>query len=346
MAFEPRYTITDTTTVALTAIERARGFLEAAKLSEDWIEGMQRRALVLEAHHTTHIEGTHLTLDQSERILSGKAVKGADPDDTRELLNYREAFDLVAEYIGSGEPITEGLIREIHKYLVRGVRGNSGMPGHYRTVQNYVVNSRTQEVVYTPPSPQDVPTMMKELVSWLGEAKQMHPVLEAAAAQFQLVHIHPFVDGNGRSARLLSTLCLYRKGYDFKRLFTISEYYDRDRAAYYQAIQSVRQSGMDLTKWLEYFAEGLAVQMREVQGKGERVIKADVLTMKHRLSDRQRKAVLRALEAGGLTPQEYAELCPRASRKTLQRELRALTEKGLLVPEGATNRRYYRIRRG
>lgn len=332
MSFEPKYNITDATTAALTLIERARGFLEAAKLSEDWVKGMQRRALVLEAHHTTHIEGTHLTLDQSERILSGKVVKGADPDDTRELLNYRDAFDLVAEYIGSGEAITEGLIREIHKNLVRGVRGDSGMPGKYRTVQNYVVNSRTREVVYTPPSPQDVPPMMRELVSWLGEAKQMHPVLEAAAAQFQLVHIHPFVDGNGRSARLLSTLCLYRKGYDFKRLFTISEYYDRDRSAYYRAIQSVRQSGMDLTKWLEYFAEGLAVQMKEVQGKGEVILLRDVVLSRARKAGLKERPVtlLAFLLDHGKGALAECETALKENRRSLQRDLKLLMGKGFV----------------
>jgi len=71
-------------------------------------------------------------------------------------------------------------------------------------------------------------------------------------------HIHPFLDGNGRTSRLLSTLCLYRAGYDFKRLFTISEYYDRDRAAFYRAIQGVRERDMDMTGWLEYFLTGLA----------------------------------------------------------------------------------------
>jgi DNA-binding transcriptional ArsR family regulator len=100
---------------------------------------------------------------------------------------------------------------------------------------------------------------------------------------------------------------------------------------------------MDLTGWLEYFTEGLAVRMREVQDKGERVIRVDVLARKHRFSDRQRAAILSALEAGGLTPQEYAELCPKVSKKTLQRELKALAEKGILVAEGATNRRYYRL---
>lgn len=148
MAFSPRLTTTNPITAALTKIERARGFLEAAKLSEDWIAGMQARALVLEAHHTTHIEGTHLTLEQSERLLAGQAVPEADPDDAKELLNYRDAFELVAEYLGSGEPITEGLIREIHKRLVQGVRGNAASPGEYRNIQNYVINSLTDEVIY------------------------------------------------------------------------------------------------------------------------------------------------------------------------------------------------------
>ena len=109
---EPRFAITDKITNGLTQIERARGFLEAATLSKDWIHHMAERALVLEAHHTTHIEGTHLTLEQAELLLAGKDVPNADPDDKRELLNYRTAFDLVSEYLDSGLPITEGLIRD------------------------------------------------------------------------------------------------------------------------------------------------------------------------------------------------------------------------------------------
>lgn len=89
------------------------------------------------------------------------------------------------------------------------------------------------------------------------------PVLIAGIAQFQLVHIHPFLDGNGRSARLLSTLYLYKTGYDFKRLFTISEYYDRDRSNYYKAIQAVREKDMNMTSWLEYFVNGLALSCRK-----------------------------------------------------------------------------------
>lgn len=83
----------------LTRIERARGFLDAAKLSEDWIAGMQKRALVLEAHYTTHIEGTQLTLEQSERILAGQKVRGARPDDAQQLLNYKKPFLLTHQIL-------------------------------------------------------------------------------------------------------------------------------------------------------------------------------------------------------------------------------------------------------
>src|SRR6185295_9781512 len=131
MSFAPRFTVTHPITAALTRIERARGFLEAAKLSEEWLRRMGERALVLEAHHTTHIEGTHLTLEQSERLLAGESVPEADPDDAREL----------------------------HRKLVEGVRGGAAAPGEYRRTQNYVVNAATGKTVYTPPPALEVPPL-------------------------------------------------------------------------------------------------------------------------------------------------------------------------------------------
>ncbi len=346
MSFAPRFSITHPIAVGLTRIERARGFLEAAKLSEEWIRRMGERALVLEAHHTTHIEGTRLTLEQSERLLAGASVPEADPDDVRELLNYRGAFELVSTYLGSGGPITEGLIREIHKRLVEGVRGGAAAPGEYRRVQNYVVNSATGAVVYTPPPAHDVPILVNELVEWLNHPGDIHPVLASGAAQFQLVHIHPFLDGNGRTSRLLSTLALYRAGYDFKRLFTISEYYDRDRSSFYRAIQSVREKGMDLTEWLEFFTAGLAIQLDEVKARGERAIRTDILAREHRLTDRQAAVLGRVLAAGRLTIQGLETLLPEVNRRTLQRDLKSLVAKGLLVEGGSSPTdptRYYRL---
>jgi len=262
----------------------------------------------------------------------------------RELLNYKKAFEFVSEYLEHGGPITEGLVREIHKRLVEGVRGGAATPGVYRKIQNYVVNSTTGETVYTPPPAHDLPIMMAELVDWLNQKKEVHPVLVSGISQFQFVHIHPFLDGNGRTSRLLSTLCLYRAGYDFKRLFTISEYYDRDRQAFYRAIQSVREHGMDMTGWLEYFVEGLTSQLTEVRERGEQAIRRDVLVKEHRLSDRQAKAIAHILEQGSLTIQDFEGLCPDVNRRSLQRDLKVMVDMGLLVSAGSTNKLVYRMK--
>lgn len=337
MTYTPKFTITNAITAALTSIERARGFLEAAKLSQEWVSDLQNRALVLEAHHTTHIEGTRLSLDESEKLLGGGEVNEADPDDVKELLNYRKAFELVSEYLEGGDPVTEGVLREIHKRLVRDVRGDSGKPGEYRVVQNYVANSKTGEIIYTPPPPSEVPALMKEFVAWLQNEQEINPVLVAGISQFHLVHIHPFVDGNGRTARLLSTLCLYQRGYDFKRLFSISEFYDRDRPAYYKAIQSVRDHDLDLTSWLEYFVSGLSTQMREVQTKGEAVIKQDVLLGRARREGIKNRAldVLSFLLKQGKGTLADCEQELGQNRRSLQRDIKVLLDEGYIREVGS-----------
>lgn len=331
-------------TAGLTAIERARGFLDAARLSEEWLGKMSRQALLLEAHHTTHIEGTQLTLEESTRVWDGETVAGADRDDVRELLNYRNAFELVSSYVGSGEPITEGLIREIHKRLVDGVRGGAAEPGEYRKIQNYVANSKSGTVIYTPPPPTAVAPLMRDLASWLREETEIHPVLVAGIAQFQLVHIHPFVDGNGRTSRLLSTLCLYRSGYDFKRLFTLSEFYDRDRSAFYRAIQSVREQDLDLTVWLEYFVHGLVTQLNEVKQRGETVIRRDVIARENGLNERQSALIEILLERGEVGIQDFVERVPGVHRRTLQRDLAGLVDAGIITVQGGSRSARYKLK--
>jgi len=333
----PRFTITHAITQDLTRIERARGFLEAAQLSEKWVHQMGERAQLLEAYHTTHIEGTRLKLAEAELLLAGQSVPQADADDVRELLNYRDAFNLVSDYLESGAPITEGLIREIHKRLVAGVRGDRAQPGEYRRMQNYVANSTTGAIIYTPPPPGDVPILMRNLVEWLTNPGEVHPVLASGIAQFQLVHIHPFLDGNGRTSRLLSTLYLYRSGYDFKRLFTISEYYDRDRSAFYTALQSVREADVDLTKWLKFFVAGLDTQLAEVKEKATQAIQLDSIAYEHKLNTRQME-VLRYLSIHRtMNIQDFTRICPTFSRRTLQRDLKDLLTKQLIVEVGRSS---------
>jgi Fic family protein len=332
MSFSPKFTITTKINKALVEIERVRGFLDAVKLKADWITEMQKKALIIESHHSTHIEGTALSLDQAQDILAGKKVSGVDRDDERELWNYKKAMDFISKYLGKNDPVTEGLVRELHKITVKGVRGEKADPGNYRRIQNYVVNSRTREVIYTPPSPLEVPHLMKAFVGWINDATDISPILNAGISQFQFVHIHPFIDGNGRTARLLSTLILYKTGYDFKRLFSISEFYDKDRPAYYRAIQSVRNNQMDMTGWLEYFIGGLRSQMEEIRDKGGQLIKMDAKFLKLKkmgLNERQEKALKYLLKTGEISVNEYQEAAA-CIRRTAQRDLEDLESKKIV----------------
>lgn len=201
-----------------------------------------------------------------------------------------------------------------------------------------------KQIIYSPPAAYEVPSMMANLVSWINKEREINAVLISGISQFQFVHIHPFLDGNGRTARLLSTLCLYQRGYDFKQLFSISEYYDRNRTDYYRAIQSVRENDMNMTGWLEYFCDGLATQLQEVKERGARAIKNDVIAKQHHLSVRQASAVDYVLERGSLRIQEYENMCSDVTRRTLQRELRDLVDKGVFEASGATTNLLYKLK--
>ncbi len=343
MSFNPKYTITPKINKALVEIERVRGFLDAVKLKDDWIADMQKKALILESHHSTHIEGTALSLEQAKSILEGGKVKGISRDDERELLNYKKAMDFISKYLGKDDPVNEGIVRELHKILVQGVRGDNADPGNYRKIQNYVVNSRTREVVYTPPAPLDVPPLMREFTQWISKPEDVSPILVAGIAQFQFVHIHPFIDGNGRTARLLSTLILYKTGYDFKRLFTISEYYDKDRPSYYRAIQSVRNNNLEMTTWLEYFVDGLRSQMEEINEKGKRVIVSEKIVKglsRHSLNLRQEKIIRFLVINDRIDNDQSQKLCG-SIRRTATRDLASLVQKGLVEMKGELKGAYY-----
>jgi Fic family protein len=210
-----------------------------------------------------------------------------------------------------------------------------------------VVNFLTWEIIYTPPPPKDMPQLMKELVKWLNEETDISSVLLAGITQYQFVEIHPFLDGNGRTARVLCTLILYQNGYDFKRLFSLSEYYDRDRRGYYNAIQSVRETE-DMTQWLEYFTDGLKTQMHEVKSKGEIAIRKEVIIEKVRmynLNDRQQKILLYLLEEERASVEEIRQEF-NLVRRTIQRDFSKLIDLGL-VREMAKSKtdptRYYEL---
>lgn len=303
-------------------------------MREHILSELQAEALVRDVHASTHIEGTDLTLEETRAILEGKEVAGASKKDIKEVINYRKALDLAAEHLNSPEAISEEIIKELHRLVADGFP--EAKPGQYRKVQNYIISSETNEVIYTPPPHYEVPYMMKDLAEWLNTQEELSPILVAGITQFHLVHIHPFVDGNGRTARVLATLILYKTGYDFKRLFALSEYYDKDRRRYYKALQLVRKYNMDMTPWLEYFTEGLRAQLLEVRKRGLEFIR-DSVVAEHlhgfRLNERQKSCVEYLEEKGHITRAEYVDLTG-VSLRTANYDLKELEDAGLLKRVG------------
>ena len=350
--FSPKFTVTQSMLNHLMEIEKARGFLQAVNLSPQWIKKANQKAFLLETHHTTHIEGTQLTFEQSKKILEGKKIPGANIEDIKEVRNYKDAFKLVSDHLKIKSKITESLIKKIHKELVKGVRGGSAGPGKYRKIQNYIGNAVTKEIIYIPPKPEEVPALMTNFVEWINQVSKIHPVLKSGIIQFQFVHIHPFIDGNGRASRLLCALYLYKSDYDFKKLFSISEYYDKDRKNFYQAIQSVRKNNMDMTCWLEYFVKGFLFQMKEVMDQGKKVVLKDTLIQDHNLSKRQVVILEYILENEKLFPKDFEQLCLKISRadksrkdpvttRTLQRDLKDMVDKQIIRTQGTTHKIFY-----
>jgi|GEM_PF-1453605 len=307
---------------------------------------MQAWARVVEAHHSTRLAGMRLTLDQSERILAGQIPEDASEHDVRVLVACHEELGRLRQPGYGGAVNDADRIRELRERLVganRTAQAAGGRDDGYRTAAGDITDPRTGRTLFTPPPPREIPRRMAELVEWLGQDHGTDEVLSAGIAQVLMLQIRPFDDANGRTARLVSLHCLRSSGYDVKGLYSLSEPYDRDPAVYVRAVRSARDRQGDLTVWLEYFAEMLAGQMRDVQDRAEKVIRRDAIARMHPLSQRQRAALAHALVQGGLTVEDFQILCPGVSRATLLKDLRGMIDRGLLTMEATSERRIYRI---
>ena len=181
-------------------------------------------------YHSNAIEGSSLTRQETYLILRhGLTVNGKPLAEHLEAINHQHAIRLVEELAASDAPLTEHTIRQIHTLILRTI--NDEEAGRYRRIQVYITGSE-----YVPPGPEAVPPLMHDFGRWLDseEAKALHPLELAALAHFKLVNIHPFVDGNGRTARLLMNLILLRAGYPPAVIR------NEDRLAYYEALEEAR----------------------------------------------------------------------------------------------------------
>lgn len=264
-SWQPRYTITPAIARRLMEIEAARAVVEHTPLPPAVEAELRRRARVRATHYSTRIEGNRLTLDEAERAIRQADVTFAGrARDVREVRNYWSALLRVEEWAAAGKPLTEELIRRLHALVEHGPRAR---PTPYRDGQNVIRDAASGAIVYLPPEAHDVQDLMRALVDWANQASQAGlPVpLIAGLVHYQFVTIHPFFDGNGRTARLLATFLLQRSGYGLHGFFSLEEQHAHDLASYYRALMThphhnyyEGRANADLTGWLEYFVTVVA----------------------------------------------------------------------------------------
>lgn len=351
--YQPKFTITNDILANIGLIEAAREVVKNAPLIPVYESRFVKDALVRTVHHATHLEGNDLTLNEAKKIIEGKNIL-AGKRDVQEVINYRNVLkyiDSLEKQIKEGLLYNQTLLKKINQIVCdRIVPKNQA--GFYRQAQVILKNEETGEVVFRPPLAVEVPYLVEDFFDWLNsvEAKKLHSVLRAGIAHYYLVAVHPFVEGNGRSARALATLILFTEGYDIKKFFSLEEYFDKDAEHYYQALTAAdRQSQIlgqrDLTPWLEYFSQAMAVELSRVKEQIKR-LSLDV-RVKSRLgnqiplNERQIKLIEYLEENQSISTAEARKVAVNYSDDTILRDFNYFIKQGIVKKRGRTKAARY-----
>lgn len=337
--YTPTFSITNKILKHIGVIEASKEVIENAPLVPAWEAKFREEAIVRTVHHGTHIEGNELNFTEAEKVLAGAKIVGRDRD-IQEVLNYRNVLKFIESF--SGDTVSDETVKHVHSLIADKILPDA-VVGEYRKSQVVVKNSQTGEITFRPPPAVEVPFLVSDFLLWLKNlsSDDIHPALKAGITHYELVRIHPFLDGNGRVARAIATLALFREGYDIKRFFSLEEYYDREPLNYYNALQSVAIENGNLTHWLEYFIEGLAIELTRIKEKVKALstdlkIKKQLGGHQMALSERQIKIVEFIQENGFLQNKAFFELFPMISEDTVLREIKDLMKKGIIQKQGST----------
>lgn len=336
---------------SLMRIEAARHAISDLPITVSVLLKLRETARFSSIHYSTQIEGNRLTQEEVVDVLVKKKTT-LRPRDEAEVKGYYQALEALERYVLQEKELTEQCVKKLHA-LVMGSGKSTVQPTSYRTGQNVIKDGSTGSIVYLPPEASDVPELMKELVQWVVGNNELPCPLVAGIAHYQFATIHPYYDGNGRTARLLTTLILHQGGYDLKGVYCLEEYYAKNLLAYYHAI-SVGPSHnyyegraqADITAWLEYFCEGMAQACEKVQQQAlnaELRHEPDQSTLLRELDPKQRKVLALFKASDEITAQEIGKLLSFKPR-TVSALCTAWVAKGFLVVSDPSRKaRKYRL---
>ncbi len=336
------YKLTNKILKNLTDIAEGKGIIEKARLLPKHELKLKRQAMIRMSHSSTAIEGNVLNIRQVGDLYSNKKID-APSRDIYEVQNYLKALQYIEKFIKSKKPITEKVLLKIHS-LVTNKTLPTEQSGHFRQGPVYVVKRRLgfpDEIVYAGPKAVKVAYLCNDLIEWINksEEEEISPVIVAGVAHLELAAIHPFNDGNGRTARALATLILYKRGYDFRHLFALEDYYNKDLPSYYKAInvgKNYEERKPSITQWLEYFVEGFREEIMNVKNqvttlalrKVDKSIKSQVY-----LTEKQQEILDFIDQLGRIKVSDVIDIlkCP---QRTAQLELQKLKKLGMIKQIG------------
>lgn len=343
--YKPTFTITNNLLKYISQIEAAKQIVENAPLVPAWEKKFRQEAEERTIYFSTKIEGNKLGFDETKRVIGGEKIKTFRRRDIQEVINYRDVIEYISKL--KTKSISKKLILSIHKKVMNKILPKAEL-GRFRACDEALVNSKTLEVVFEPVEPEYIEGEVEDVLAWMEtKGDEVHPLIKAGIILYELLRLHPFTDGNGRTARIVATFSLYADGYDIKRFFSLEEYYDQNLEEYYKAIGSVEDNDDDLTLWLEFFTKGLAMELDRIKSKVldlSREFKMRKNIGQVALNERQITLINFIQEHGRVRNQDWQELFPVVSDDTILRDLKDLMDKDIVKKEGRTKAACYVLR--
>jgi Fic family protein len=303
------------------------------------LANFEKDSRAVSAHASTSIEGNPLPLTDVRRILKSRPARIRDTE--KEILNYNTALEQLDVAVAQDKVIDQNFICTIQGLVTEGLIAKKNH-GKIRTDPVVVNDPRQGKIVYIPPNAPDVPALLQELLCFLAEEQQnVDPLILAGLFHKQFVIIHPFMDGNGRTTRLLTKYLLARMGLDTFRLFSFENYYNKNITKYFA---SVGLQGdyyelcevVDFTDWLIYFTDGIIDELLRVQ----KLLQATITPQ--RILPHEHVILKYVKSNGSVCEEEYAKITKRA-RSTRILDFHRLVEKGQLVRHNKGRATYYTL---